>query len=328
MDARRFSPVLLLIFTLVLLLNVKPCFGQESEDTSTQTISQLQDAGAGLVAKLRAAMNGDSIAGNELLNEYFVPAAMALILLIVGYMFASFLGGLIGSMVSSKIDKTVGRFAGRMTKNVIMVLVLLGALGYFGVDVTSFAAILAAAGFAVGMALQGTLSNFAAGIMLLVFRPFKVDDYIKVSDTEGTVEEIDLFTTKLNTPDHRHIIVPNSNIFGETMINYTHNSSRRVDVSVGVSYDADTKQTRRILSTALANIPSTLQSPPPQVYLMELGDSAVVWQCRIWCAPDQYWAVREHAMEMIKSTLDSAGIGIPYPQMDIHVAGKVLAKAA
>ena len=305
---------------------------QDTEQAPAKTVTQLQDAGAGLVAKIRAAVSGSETARetaiNELLNEYFVPAALALILLIVGYMAASFLGNLIGNMVTNRIDKTVGRFSGRMVKNTVMVLVLLGALGYFGVDVTSFAAILAAAGFAIGMALQGTLSNFAAGIMLLVFRPFKVDDYIEVSDAEGTVEEIDLFTTKLNTPDHRFIIVPNSKIFGETMVNFTHNACRRVDVSVGVSYDADTKQTRSVLTTVIKNIPGSIQTPGPQVYLKELGDSAVVWQCRVWCTPDQYWNVREHMNELIKVSLDAAGIGIPFPQMDIHVAGKVLAKAA
>ena len=149
---------------------------------------------------------------------------MALILLIVGYMVASFVGRLVSSMVSGRVDKTVGRFAGKMAKNGIMILVLIGALDHFGVDVTSLAAILAAAGFAVGMALQGTLANFAAGVLLLVFRPFKIDDYIQVGDTEGTVEEIDLFTTKLNTLDHRHIIVPNGNIFGAVMTNYTRNA--------------------------------------------------------------------------------------------------------
>ena len=327
MTARIFSPVFLLL-TLVVFATSNVCVAQDGEDASIKAANQIQDAGASLVAKIRAAMNNDATARNELMNDYFVPAAMALILMIVGYMVASFIGGFIGNMVSTRIDKTFGRFAGKMAKNAIMVLVLLGALGYFGVDVTSFAAILAAAGFAVGMALQGTLSNFAAGVMLLVFRPFKVDDYISVADTEGTVEEIDLFTTKLNTLDHRHIIIPNSNIFGQTMINFTHNACRRVDVTVGVSYDAETKQTRRILTTAIAGIPGTLQTPAPQVYLMELGDSSVVWQCRVWCTPDQYWGVRENVTEIAKATLDAAGIGIPYPQMDIHVAGRVLAKAA
>ena len=326
MIARKTS---LFVMSLLLIANAAPCCNaQTAEEAGIQTVNQLKDAGAGMVEKVRNAIHGNSAARSELLNDYFVPAAMALILLIVGYMVASFLGGMIGNMVTNRIDKTVGRFAGKMVKNGVMVLVLLSALGYFGIDVTSFAAILAAAGFAVGMALQGTLANFAAGIMLLVFRPFKVDDYIKVSDTEGTVEEIDLFTTKLNTLDHRFIIVPNGSIFGETIVNYSRNACRRADITVGVNYDADTKLTRRVLNAAMANVQGSLQTPPPQIYLMELGDSAVVWQCRVWCTPDQYWGVRETATELIKASLDSAGIGIPFPQMDIHVAGKVLAKAA
>ena len=326
MNACKWS--LVVCYGLILGIFVSPGHAQTTDDSSLSTANQIQDAGASLVGKIRGAVQGDAEARSQLLDDYFVPAAMALILLILGYMFASFVGTMIGNMVTNRIDKTVGRFSGKMVKNVIMVLVLLGALGYFGIDVTSFAAILAAAGFAVGMALQGTLANFAAGIMLLVFRPFKVDDYIQVADTEGTVEEIDLFTTKLNTPDNRHIIVPNGSIFGETMINYSHNTYRRVDITIGVSYEADTKITRRVLAAAMDNVPGALQSPPPQVYLKELGDSAVVWQCRVWSTPGEYWGVKESATELVKATLDSAGIGIPYPQMDIHVAGKVLAKAA
>ena len=248
--------------------------------------------------------------------------------MIVGYLFASFMGRVIGEMVTKRVDKTIGRFTGKIVQNTIVVMVLLGALGYFGVDVTSFAAILAAAGFAIGMALQGTLSNFAAGVMLLIFRPFQIDDYINVADTEGTVEEIDLFTTKLNTPDNRHLIIPNSKIFGETMVNFTRNSNRRVDVNVGVSYDADIRHTRQVLEDAIQNIPGVLSTPESKVVLVELGDSALAWQCRVWSKTEDYWTVRESVTERIKYALDDARIGIPFPQMDINVAGKLFAKAA
>lgn len=301
--------------------------GQDT-DVATETANKVSEAGASLVTKIQSALGGDQLAQRELMHDYMVPAAMALILLIVGYLVASFVGRMVGTTVSKRIDKTIGKFAGKMVQNAIMVLVLIGALGYFGVDVTSFAAILAAMGFAVGMALQGTLSNFAAGVMLLVFRPFHVDDYIMVGDVEGTVEEIDLFTTKLNTLDNRHIIVPNSNVFGATMTNYTRNEARRVDVNVGVAYEADVRLTRRVLEEAVNNIQRTISSPGPQVVLVDLGDSAVNWQCRVWCAPAEYFAVKEVVTESVKNSLDRAGISIPYPQMDIHVAGKLFAKAA
>ena len=216
----------------------------------------------------------------------------------------------------------------KVIRNGLMVLVLLGVLSYFEVDVTGVAAILAALGFAVGMALQGTLSNFAAGIMLLVFRPFKVGDYISVSGTEGTVEEIDLFTTRLNSADNRHLIVPNGEVFGNTLINYSHNEYRRVDVNVGTDYSADLRMTRAALEAAIANVPGAVIDPPTQVYLRELGASSVDWQLRVWCRPADYWGVREYVTAAAKESLDRQGIGIPYPQMDVHVVGKVLAKAA
>ena len=318
----------LFLFAAVLLMPVATGIGQEQPDANAEVAKKVTEFGPNLVSKIQKAVNGDEPSQAALLNEIFVPAAMALILLIVGYFISTFVGRTVSNSVSKRVDKTIGRFAGKVVQNVILVMVLLGALGYFGIDVTSFAAILAAAGFAVGMALQGTLSNFASGVMLLVFRPFKIDDYIHVADTEGKVEEIDLFTTKLNTPDNRHLIIPNSKIFGETMTNFTKNPTRRVEVNVGVSYDADIRQTRRVLEGAISEIAGVLASPESQVCLLELGDSALAWQCRVWVETDNYWSVREALTEQIKYSLDEVGIGIPYPQMDINVAGKLFAKAA
>ena len=292
------------------------------------TTDPVTEVSMGMVQTMKAAISGDQQASKQLMENYLLPAAMALILLIVGYMIASFIGRVIGNAVTKKVDKTLGRFAGNLVKNVIMIMVLIGALGYFGVDVTSFAAIIAAMGFAVGMALQGTLGNFAAGVMLMVFRPFKIDDYIKCGEFEGTVEGLDLFSTKLNTLDNRHVIVPNGKLFGETLEHYTKNELRRVDVNIGAEYAADTEYTRQTLKQAIAQIPGAVASPPPQVYLVDLGDSSVNWQCRVWCEPAVYWDVRERVTEAAKNSFDDARIGIPFPQMDIHVVGKVLAKQA
>ena len=320
-------PTFLCLFLFCLLASAAPCYGQD-EDAGAQAVNRIQDASTGFVTTIQSAFGGDKAAMNTLLNDYVFPVAIAIILLIVGYMFASFLGSMVNRLATDRIDKTIGRFIGTAVKNVVLVLVVLCALGSLGVDITSFAAILAAVGFAVGMALKDTLGNVAAGFMLLVFRPFKIDEYIKVADVEGTVEEINLFTTRLNTADRRHIIIPNGKIFDETMINYSRNPRRRVDVTVGVSYDADLKKTRQVLQTAIANVPDTLQDPSPQVCLVELGDSAVVWSCRTWCPTDQYWSVREQLTEHIKISLDAARIGIPYPQMDVHVGGQVVTRAA
>jgi small conductance mechanosensitive channel len=171
------------------------------------------------------------------------------------------------------------------------------------------------------MGLQGTLSNFAAGIMLLVFRPFKVGQYISVSGTAGTVEEIDLFTTSLNTLDNVRLVVPNGQVFGQTIHNFGHQASRRVVVPVGVAYSADIDATRAALEKAVAAVPGALRDPAPQVFLAGLGASAVDWQVRVWCGNDDYWATWEATVRAVKMALDEAGISIPFPQLDVHVSG-------
>jgi small conductance mechanosensitive channel len=293
-----------------------------------QAVEQIAEIGAGLVEKLQSAAQGDRAATQALINDYLVPAAMALILIFVGYLLASFVGRVVAATVSRRVDRTIGRFSGKISHYSIMALVVITALDRFGINVTSFAAILAAGGFAVGIALQGALSNFASGIMLLIFRPFQVDDYIKTGEAEGIVEEIDLFSTRINMIDNRHIVVPNGRLFGEIMINYTRNPVRRVDVKVGVSYVADIRSTRRVLEEAVNDVRGAAHSPPPEVRIVELGDSAVQWECRVWGNPREYWLIREQVVEAVKTNLDRAGITIAYPQIDVHVGGKLLAKAA
>jgi small conductance mechanosensitive channel len=259
-------------------------------------------------------------------------ATFVIAILFIAYIIASYIGRTVGNVVTKRVDKTLGKFLTKAVRNVILMVVAMVVLkSTTGTDITAFAAILAAAGFAVGMALQGTLGNFAAGIMLLMFRPFKVDDYIVVAGTEGTVEEIDLFTTRLNTMDNRHVIIPNGEIFGSKLENYTRNPVRRVDVNVGAAYSADLDATRQALTKAVSQVVAEIGqngSPMPEVYLKELGASSVDWQLRVWAHPGAYWAVREKLTGAAKAHLDAANIGIPYPQMDIHVAGKLLAKAA
>ncbi len=262
---------------------------------------------------------GSEEAMRALMGDYFAKAFLALAVAWISYIIASAIGRYVGNLVAKKVDLTLGKFLTKAIRNVIMIIVAMGVLSYFGVDVTGLAAVFAAVSFAIGMALQGTLGNFASGVMLLMFRPFKVDDYIVLSDTEGTVEEIDLFTTRINTLDNRHVIVPNGEIFGSKLENYTRNKLRRVDVNVGAAYSADLGQTREALERAVMSISQGEISPPPQVYLMELGASSVDWQLRVWCTPANYWAVREDLTAAAKQQLDLANIGIPFPQMDVHV---------
>ncbi|MGB7347854.1 MAG: mechanosensitive ion channel family protein [Pirellulaceae bacterium] len=288
----------------------------EATNQATEIATQKLDAAK---STLMNAINGDTEAMLALFTQYLLPVVIAAGVIFVGYLAAGFIGQKASAFVSKQVDQTLGRFAGKAVKTVTFLFVLMGVFGYFGFSFTSVAAILAAAGFAVGMALAGTLGNFAAGIMLLIFRPFKVGDYVVMAGTEGTVEEIDLFTTQLDTLDNRRLIVPNGEVYGTTIENVTHNRYRRVDVNVGCDYDACLDETRATLERAIANIPNAVSDPPPQAYLDQLGDSSVDWQVRVWCRPKHYWAVRQDLTAATKKALDAAGISIPYPQLDIHL---------
>lgn len=297
----------------------QPLMGQDEVVAAVGEVSETTtEVARSFLTNMQLAFSGDTQAMSEL-GSSLLPAAVAIGIVMIGYFIASFLGRVIGGAVAKRVDLTLGKFLGRVIKNGIMVMIFLGVLGYFGVDVTSFAAIIAALGFAVGMALQGTLGNFAAGVMLLVFRPFKIGDYIQVGDEEGVVEEIDLFTTRLNTLDNMHKIVPNGQIFGATITNYSRNEYRRVDVNVGADYAADVDYTRAVLQTAISEVPGAVSNPAPQVVLTELADSSVNWQVRVWCEPAVYWDVRELLTVAAKKGLDLNGIGIPFPQMQIHL---------
>ena len=299
-----------------------------AQDTPPDTAEKLDGAMQDVGTKIGDVLHGDTTALIELGKDYGLPILWAVLILVVAYVIAGMVGrAATRSLTKAKVEETLARFFGKMVRYLLLIFGVIFALSKFGIDVTAFAAVLAAAGFAVGMALSGTLSNFAAGVMILIFRPFKVGDYIVVSGEEGTVEEVELFTTSVNTLDNRHIIVPNGSIFGSVIQNVTRNEMRRVDVNVGVSYGADMKQTRTVLSGAIANIegaaPASDTAHQPQIYLVDLGESSVNWQVRVWCKPVVYWDVRERLTEAAKDALDKTGISIPFPQMDVHIDGTV-----
>ncbi len=256
----------------------------------------------------------------RLIETYAVPAVAALVMLIVAFIVAGWAGALVRrGCERSKVDIMLARFLGKITRWVVLILALLSILSYFGVQTTGFAAVIGGGALAVGLAFQGTLSNFAAGVMLLVFRPFKVEDVVTIAGETGKVFEIDLISTTLDTPDNRRIIVPNGSIFGSTIQNITHHDTRRVDVAVGVEYPADMDRTRQVLTEAVQGIEGVLCEPEPVIYLAELADSSVNWAVRVWSATDDYWAVRERLTRAVKLALDQADIGIPFPQMDVHL---------
>lgn len=254
-----------------------------------------------------------------LLTAYAIRVAGALLFLFAAWIVAGWIGRLVRQKLEkANFDLTLTKFFANISRTAIMLIAVLSCLGTFGVESTSFAAVLAAAGFAVGLAMQGTLSNFSAGVMLLVFRPFKAGDVVTVNGQTGKVDEIDLFTTRLDTPDNRRIIVPNSAVFGNTIENITYHPTRRVDVGVGTDYSADLAQTRDILSKLADAVPERLQDRDTQVALTDLGDSSINWQVRVWVNAGDYWPVKEALTRDIKNALDNAGIGIPFPQMDVH----------
>lgn len=215
-------------------------------------------------------------------------------------------------------DKTLTKFFGSTARWLILLFAALGCLEVFGFNTTSFAAALGGASVAIGLAFQGSLSNVAAGIMLLTFRPFKVGDVVSVAGHTGGIEEIGLFSTSMNTPDNKHIIIPNGQIFGSTLTNITHNPTRRVDVNVGVDYDADIDEVRAVLEKAAQSVEGALSDPAPAAFLVGLGGSSVDWQVRVFCDTGDYFDVFEATVRATKMHLDDAGIGIPYPHMVVQ----------
>ncbi len=232
--------------------------------------------------------------------------------------------GVRSALEKRNFDATLTRFFAKLGRYLILIGAVLGCLGVFGIQTASFAAVLAAAAFAVGMAFQGTLGNFAAGIMLLAFRPFKVGDFVEVNGETGTCEHIDLFTCEFRTLDNKKLIIPNGAVFGSTITNYTGYDIRRVDIDVGAEYSADVDATRAALEQAAASIPGMVKDPAPQVFLKGLGDSSVDWQVRIWCKTGDFWDVWQATIQACKASLDQAGIGIPFPQQDVHLDESVI----
>lgn len=260
-----------------------------------------------------------------LISGYALQAIGVLFALLVGWTVAGWTRrSMEQAFERTKFDLTLGRFFANLARYAILTGTVLGCLGAFGVETTSFAAVIGAAGLAVGLAFQGSLSNFSSGVMLLVFRPFKVGDVVNVAGVLGTVEQIELFTTVIKTPDNRKMVVPNTTIFSGNIENITALPTRRVDVNVGVDYSADIDETRKILEEVIAKTEKRIEDPVSVVFLKGLGGSSVDWVLRVWCKTEDYWAVHEAVTRATKMALDGAGIGIPFPQMDVHFDAKGL----
>ncbi|MCB9835113.1 MAG: mechanosensitive ion channel [Phycisphaera sp.] len=328
----------------------QPEEGQQTDTEGQSTDAQSEEPTEGLPAvanQTREAANEAANAGEEAFSALMsgdteaagaaakklvagaVPLLTNIAIGIVIILVALFLAGRVRSIVTktsrkARVDETLGSFFGQLAKWAIIGIGLVSAIGYMGVPTASFAAVIGGASLAIGLAFQGSLGNLAAGVMLLIFRPFKIGDVVQVGGITAKVTEIDLFTTMLDTPDNRRIIMPNGNIFGNEIENITFHPTRRVDITVGTEYPADLDKAREVLMGAIKKVDGALTDPAPVVYLNELGDSSINWAVRVWANTPDYWAIKEKLTRQIKYDLDAADIGIPFPQMDVHIDGKVL----
>jgi len=225
-------------------------------------------------------------------------------------------------LAKSKVDETLKIFLGQVVYVLLLLLVIIVALGTLGIQTTSFVAILGAATLAIGLALQSNLSNFGAGVMILLLRPFKIGDVVEAGGAMGVVEDIGIFSVKLKTFDNRVVIIPNSSIISSNITNYSEKDTRRVDLVIGVSYEDDLKKVKEELWNILNEDPRILKDPAPTVAVSELADSSVNFVVRPWVKAEDYWSVYFDLLEKIKTRFDEKGISIPYPQMDVHLKGK------
>ena len=250
----------------------------------------------------------------KLVIEYTPKILVALAILIIGLLVIKLVIKVAKkAMAKSGIDVTLQKFLGNLIGWALKILLIIAVISKLGVETTSFAAIIAAAGLAVGLALQGSLANFAGGILIMIFKPFKLGDFIEAQGESGTVKEIEIFTTKLNTTDNKEIIIPNGTLSNGNIVNYSTEATRRVDFTFGVGYDSDIKKTKDILYGILDEHPLVLKTPVAAVNLSELGDSSLNFFTRGWVKKEDYWTVKFEVMEQAKEAFDKAGIDIPYP---------------
>ncbi len=255
-----------------------------------------------------------------LIQTYGLPLLWAVVIFIVGKIVARMISNAVAkAMTKAKVEETLVKFTKNMLFVAIMVFVVIAAISKMGVETTSFAAVVAAAGLAIGLSLQGTLSNFASGVLLIIFRPFKVGDFIEAGGVSGIVEEIQIFCTLMRSGDNKQIIIPNSQVMGTTITNYSTKPTRRVDLVIGVGYGDDLQKVRSVLEDILAKDERILQDPAPTIGVVELGDSSVNFAVRPWVNSGDYWPVYFDLNETVKVRFDSEGISIPYPQRDLHI---------
>ena len=259
----------------------------------------------------------------NLLLEYSPKVLYALLILIIGlYAIKLFLRIIRKILKSRHVDKTLQTFLGNLLGWGLKVMLLIAVISKLGIDTTALAAVVAAAGLGLGLALQGSLANFAGGVLIILFKPFKVDDLINAQGEIGVVKDIQLFTTQILTPNNKRVIIPNGALANNNIVNFSAEGTLRVDLTIGVGYDEDIKKTKAVLMKVLTSHPKVLSDPLPTVNVSELADSSVNFAVRPWSTVEDYWTVYFEVTENCKEALDTAGIEIPYPHVvEIHKKG-------
>lgn len=256
----------------------------------------------------------------QLLTVYGLKVLAAIAIFIIGRWVAKGVRKLVERvMEKGKVDPTLVTFTSNMVYIALLAFIVIAALGQLGIQTTSFIAILGAAGLAVGLALQGSLANFAAGFLLIVFRPFKVGDLVEAAGVFGVIENIQIFTTQLKTADNKTVIVPNAKLTDDNIINWTVKGTRRVDMVFGIGYEDDIDKARSLMAEIVAQDDRILKTPETQISVSELADSSVNFVVRPWVKVEDYWGVYFDLTEKIKKAFDANGVSIPFPQRDVHV---------
>lgn len=260
------------------------------------------------------------VQSQDLVTAWGLKVVAAIAIFIIGRWIAKLVRrGVRRMMEKGGADPIIIGFVGSITYIALLAFVIVAALGQLGIQTTSFIAILGAAGLAIGLALQGSLANFAAGFLMIIFRPFKVGDFIEGAGTSGVVDAIQIFTTTLRTPDNKTIIIPNAKLAGDNIINYSAQDTRRVDMTFGVSYDSDLSKVKAVLNDIVGKDERVLADPAPQVAVAELADSSVNFIVRVWTKTGDYWGVNLDTTEAVKNRFDAEGISLPFPQRDVHI---------
>lgn len=255
----------------------------------------------------------------EMLTGFGIDLLAGATILVIGLWIARILTrGVRRLLERTGADAILVRFVGNLAYGVLLIFVILAAVAQVGIQTTSIIAVLGAAGLAIGLALQGSLSNFAAGVLMLIFRPFRAGDYVECAGTAGVVEEVQIFSTRLRTPDNKLVIVPNGAVYSGNVVNYSANDTRRLDLVFGVSYADDLDHVKRVMRAVLDAEPRLLADPAPTIGLLELADSSVNFAVRPWVRTGDYWPVYFDLMEAMKKRFDTEGITIPFPQRDVH----------